>query len=500
MTNNRSTDASSSGIAGLDDILRGGFPRNCLYLISGTPGTGKTTLAMQFLLAGLARGEKCMYVSLSETRAEMSQVAQSHGWELDALEILELVPSEGSLSPDTQLTVFNPSEFELAETTQALIAAVEEHQPRRLVIDSLSELRLIAQNALRYRRQILALKQFFSGRDCTVLMLDDRTGGVEDDHLQSIAHGVLVLEQLANQYGAERRRLRMVKLRGVAYRGGFHDFVVRKGGLDVFPRLVAAEHQLEFRDQEFSSGNAQLDGLLGGGLPAGTSTLMLGPAGTGKSTIATQFAVAAAARGERSCLFIFDESAATFRARSRKLGLGVEQALGDGLMSTKQIDPAELSPGEFAAIVRRSTERPDASGKFAKVVVIDSLNGYLNAMPEERFLSAQLHELLSFLGQRGVLTIMTVTQAGMVGNMGSPIDTTYLADNVILFRYFEAAGWVRRAISVVKKRTGYHERTIRELDLGAGGIKIGEPLEEFHGILTGVPSYSGKDASLMRNP
>ena len=498
MANSRSTETSSSGIAGLDDILRGGFPHNCLYLISGTPGTGKTTLAMQFLLAGLARGEKCMYVSLSETRAEISQVAQSHGWELDALEIVELVPSEGSLSPDTQLTVFNPSEFELAETTRALIEAVDEHRPRRLVIDSLSELRLIAQNALRYRRQILALKQFFGGRECTVLMLDDRTGGVEDDHLQSIAHGVLVLEQLATQYGAERRRLRMVKLRGVAYRGGFHDYVIRKGGLDIFPRLIAAEHQLEFRDQELSSGNAQLDGLLGGGLPAGTSTLMLGPAGTGKSTIATQFAVAAAARGERSCLFIFDESTATFRTRSRKLGLGVEQALGDGLMLTKQIDPAELSPGEFAAIVRRSTERPDASGRFAKVVVIDSLNGYMNAMPEERFLSAQLHELLSFLGQRGVLTIVTVTQSGMVGNMGSPIDTTYLADNVILFRYFEAAGWVRRAISVVKKRTGYHERTIRELDLSAGGITIGEPLEEFHGILTGVPSYSGKDASLMR--
>ncbi len=489
-----------TGITGLDDILRGGFPQNCLYLITGAPGTGKTSLAMQFLMEGSRKGERCLYVTLSETKAEIDKVARSHGWDLSQIRMSELVPSEHNLSADAQLTVFNPSEMELGETTEAMISAVNEHRPQRVVLDSLSELRLIAQNALRYRRQVLALKQFFGGHDCTVLMLDDRTGGIEDDHLQSIAHGVVMLEQLANQYGAERRRLRVTKMRGVAFRGGFHDFAIRRGGLDIFPRLIAAEHVTDFIDRQVPSGNAQLDGLLGGGLPSGTSTLLLGPAGTGKSTIATQFATAAAARGERAALFVFDENVGTFRSRSRKLGLKVDQAMDQGLLSIQQVDPAELSSGEFAAIVRRAAEGLDAAGKAAKLIVVDSLNGYLNAMPEEKFLTAQLHELLSYLGQQGVATILNVTQAGMVGNMSSPVDTTYLADNVILFRYFEAAGRVRRAISVVKKRNGQHERTIRELDMNETGLLIGEPLVEFHGILTGVPTYVGQTGPLMKTP
>jgi circadian clock protein KaiC len=487
---------ATSGIAGLDNILRGGFPRDCMLLIAGTPGTGKTTLAIQFLLEGIQRGETCLYVTLSETRSELVKVADSHGWDLTKLHITELVPSERNLSADSLLTVFNPSELELGETTEALIAAADEHRPQRLVIDSLAELRLIAQNPVRYRRQVLALKQYLGDRDCTVLLLDDRAGGIEGDHVQTVAHGVIVLEQLANQYGAERRRVRVSKMRGVAFRGGYHDFTIRRGGLDVYPRLVASEHTHDFIEHDLPSGNAQLDRLLGGGLPAGTSTLLLGPAGTGKSTLATQFATAAAKRGERAALFIFDENIGTFRSRSRKLGMPVDEALGDGTITIQQVDPAELSSGEFVAIVRRVVQDRDG-GKPAKVLVIDSLNGYLNAMPEEKFLTAQLHELLAYLGQQGVATILTLTQAGMVGSMSAPIDTTYLADNVVLFRFFEAGGWVRRAISVVKKRNGYHERTIREIDMNECGIAIGEPLEGFQGVLTGVPTFVGASRELL---
>jgi circadian clock protein KaiC len=487
-----------TGVDGMDDILKGGLTADCLYMLTGTPGSGKTTLALQFLLEGAWAGEACLYVTLSESRREISLVADSHGWDLSNVQICELIPSEHNLGTDAQLTVFNPSELELGETTQAMMAAVDKAKPKRVVLDSLSELRLVAQSPLRYRRQILALKQYFGGRDCTVLMLDDCTGSAADGQLESIAHGVILLEQAANQYGAERRRLRVVKMRGMSFRGGYHDFTIRKGGLDVFPRLIASEHQGDFLDKDLPSDNVELDALLCGGLPLGTSTLLLGPAGTGKSTIATQFAVAAAKRGERSALYIFDENIGTFRSRSRKLGIGVEPYLASGLITVQQIDPAELSSGEFAAIVRRAVQGTDGHPYPAKVIVVDSLNGYLNAMPEDKFLTAQLHELLAFLGQQGVATFLTVTQSGMVGTMQSPVDTTYLADNVILFRYFEARGRVRRAISVVKKRSGKHESTIRELLVNETGIVIGAPLEDFQGVLTGVPTYLGGSNSLMK--
>ncbi|MDB5355383.1 MAG: kaiC 2 [Phycisphaerales bacterium] len=487
----------STGVSGLDDILRGGFTPNRLYLVEGDPGSGKTTLALQFLLEGASKGEPGLYVTLSETKDELTTIAASHGWDLEAIRIMEMVPSASSLSPDAELTMFHPSELELSETTKAVLAEVEKIKPRRVVFDSLSEMRLLAQNALRYRRQILGLKQFFAGKQSTVLLLDDRTAPGEDLQLQSIAHGVVRLEQLATGYGAERRRLRVFKMRGISFRGGFHDFAIRQGGLDVFPRLVASEHHDEFPLQDAPTGIAALDGLLGGGLPHGSSTLLIGPAGVGKSTVALQFAVAAVQRGERAALFAFDETVATLKTRSMKLGIPLDPFIEKGLLTIQQVDPAELSPGEFVAIIRRAVDGADGA-EPAKVVIIDSLNGYLHSMPEESFLNAQLHELFVYLNQRGVLTLMTVTQSGMVGSsVKSPVDTTYLADNVILFRYFEARGHVRRAISVVKKRAGAHEMTIREMRIGAGGIIVGAPLEDFQGVLTGTPTFHGAPEDLL---
>ena len=474
-----------TGTPGLDDILGGGLTPHRLYLVEGDPGSGKTTLALRFLLAGAARGERGLYVTLSETREELDGVARSHGWSLDPVAVCELIPSEDSLLPDAHTRMFHPSEVELTETTAAVLAEVERTKPARLAFDSLSEMRLLAQNPLRYRRQILALKQFFTGRSCTVLLLDDRTSEAGDLQLQSLAHGVVALEQLAPEYGAERRRLRVVKMRGKPFRGGFHDFAIRRGGLDVFPRLVAAEHRRPFPAGHLASGVPALDALLGGGLDRGTSALLMGPAGSGKSSIALQYAAAAAGRGERAAVFTFDESLTTLLARSAGLGIDLKGAVESGRVSVQQVDPAELSPGEFGHRVRQAVERDGAS-----VVVIDSLNGYLHAMPEERFLTIQLHELLTYLGQQGVVTFLVVAQHGLLGTgMHAPVDASYLADSVVLLRYFEAAGRLRRAISVVKKRSGPHEATLRELRLGAAGIWVGEPLADFHGVLTGTPTY-----------
>lgn len=486
------TDTVSTGISGLDQILAGGLPSNRVYLVEGDPGSGKTTIGLQFLLEGLARGEKVLYVTLSETKSELTAVASSHEWDLDGMAIYELSVAENGagISPDEQYTFFHPSEVELAETTKAVLDVVERVRPTRVVFDSLSEMRLLAREPLRYRRQILGLKQFFVGRNCTVLLLDDRTYSDGDLQVRSLAHGVVTVEQLAPEYGSERRRLRVIKLRGVNFLGGFHDFVIETGGLHVFPRLVAADSRTQGEHENISTGLSGLDQLLGGGVDRGSSTLLIGPAGAGKSALATQCAVTAAGRGERVSMYLFDEGLGTFHRRAQGLGADVNRHVASGLIGLTMVDPAELSPGEFADRIRRAVERDHVS-----VVVIDSLNGYLNAMPEERFLQAQLHELFMFLRQRNVVTISIMAQHGMVGSMQAPIDLSYLADNVVLLRFFEAAGEVRQAISVLKKRSGPHERTIRELRMIDGRITVGVPLSEFHGVLTGVPTFTGSPAS-----
>jgi len=462
-----------------------------MYLYEGRPGAGKTTAALQFLMAGARAGEKVLYISLSETRRELALVAQRHGWSLDGIDIFELTPPETTLDPERELTVLHPAEVELSETVKLIFERVEENNPSRLVVDSLSELRLLAQSSLRYRRQVLALKHFFTTRRCTVVLLDDLTAQETDLQLHSISHGVVLLEQLAIDYGAERRRLRVVKMRGIDFRGGYHDFTIEKGGLAIYPRLVAAEHHAAFSGDPTPSGNAELDKLLGGGLERGTNALLIGAAGVGKSSVALTFAIAAAERGEQAVFFAFDEGRGTLEARAKTLGLGLQEKLESGLIRFQQIDPAEMSPGEFAANVRASVEQG------ARVVVIDSLNGYLNAMPDGRFLILQMHELLSYLGQQGVLTILVLAQHGLVGPMDTPLDISYLSDAVIMLRYFEYAGTVRRALSVVKKRSGRHEHTIREFRLTDHGIAVGPPLTDFSGIFSGTPTYVGDAAPLL---
>jgi circadian clock protein KaiC len=483
-----------TGVEGFDEVLGGGFPANRLYLVAGDPGTGKTTLAMQFLMEGVRQGESVLYVTLSETEEETCAVARSHGWSLDGVKIYELIPHEDTLKPEAQYTVFHPAEIELGETINSVLKEVERLHPRRVVFDSLSEMRLLAGDALRYRRQVLALKRYFVGRGCTVLLLDDRTTPDNDLQVHSIAHGVVTLERVGTGYGAERRVLCVQKLRGVRYRGGNHDFKIETGGIVVFPRLVAAEHRETFARAPASSGIPEMDALMGGGLDRGTSTLLMGPAGAGKSSLASQFAAAAAARGETANIYIFDEGLTTYLARSEGLGIDLKPHIEAGRVSIQQVDPAELSPGEFAHIVHRGVD-----GSNARVVIIDSLNGYLQAMPDERYLIAQMHELLSYLNQQGVISLVITAQHGFLGAaMASPVDVSYIADTVLLFRYFEAAGAIRNAVSVIKKRTGGHERTIRELRMTSHGIGVGEPLQEFHGILTGVPTFSGGAGSLLR--
>src|SRR6201994_4420024 len=472
----------STGSSELDGILEGGLDANRMYLYEGRPGTGKTTLALQFLLEGVRRGERVLYITLSETEQELRLVVKRHGWSLDGVGVFELVPPETTLDPDHELTILHPAELELSETTKLVFDRVTDLNPTRVVFDSLSEMRLLAQSPLRYRRQVLGLKHFFTSRRCTVILLDDLSSHADDLQLHSIATGVVLLEQLAIDYGAERRRLRIVKMRGTSFRGGYHDFIIAKGGLRIFPRLVAAEHHSDFRGELTSSGNAELDQLLGGGLERGTNVLLIGSAGVGKSSLALSYAIAAANRGEHAMFFAFDVGRGTLDARARTLGFPLQAALDAGLIHYRQIDPAELSPGEFAANIRRSVEHDGA-----RVIVIDSLNGYLNAMPDERFLILQMHELLSYLGQQGVLTILILAQHGLVGPMDTPLDISYLSDAVLMLRYFEFGGTVRRALSVVKKRSGHHEHTIREFRLTESGVKLGPPLTEFSGIFSGNP-------------
>ncbi len=471
-----------TGVAGLDDILGGGLPCNRLYLIEGRPGAGKTTLAMEFLRTGVRAGERVLYITLSETRVELEEVAHSHGWNLDGINVLELSALEAQLSASAQNTLFHSSEVELTQTTQLFLDEVDRVKPSRVVFDSLSELRLLAQSALRYRRQVLALKQYLIGRDCTTLLLDDGTGETSDPQVQSLAHGVITLEQIAPDYGSDRRRLRVLKVRGSKYRGGFHDFSIQTGGISVFPRLIAAEHQRPFKHEDVSSGVEGLDSLLGGGLTRGTSTLFIGPAGVGKSSVGLRFLLQAAERGERSALYSFDETVGTILARSDKLGLKLDHYMKKGLIRVRQIDPAEKSAGEFACDLRRAVEEDEV-----RMLQIDSLNGYLYSMGEERSLSLQLHELLTYLNQQGIVTMLMLAPHGMLGQMASPIDVTYLADTVIVMRFYEADGAVHKAISVIKKRTGAHESTIRPVTVGYRHLIIGQPLNDFRGIFTGVP-------------
>ncbi len=474
---------STTGIPGFDEVMGGGLISDRLYLVDGDPGAGKTTFALQYLLEGVRRGERCLYVTLSETRDELAGGAKSHGWSLEGLEVFELVADAHELDGESDLTMLNPSEVELTETTRKVLEAVERYKPSRMVFDSLSELRLLAQSSLRYRRQILALKQFFVGRACTVILLDDRTSEGPDMQLHSIAHGVISLSFKSPPYGQVRRELQVVKFRSSDFATGFHDFVIRTGGIRVFPRLVAANHKPPFERALIPSGVTSLDALLGGGIERGTSTLLIGPPGCGKSTLAMQYTAAAAERGEHAAVFAFDETKAALLARSASLGLRIVEGAGAGQIMIRQIDPVEISPGEFAHVVRNSVEHSQA-----RVVVIDSLNGYLNAMPHSNFLSAQLHELLSYLNNSGVATFLVVAQSGIMGsNMTSPVDASYLADSVVMLRYFEHSGRIKKAISVLKKRTGGHEESIREMWFDPEGIHLSEPLLHLRGILTGVP-------------
>jgi len=482
---------ASTGIAGLDDILNGGLTPERLYLVEGTPGTGKTTLGLGFLLAGAAAGQSGLYITLAETEVELRAVAATHGWTLDPITIFEMVPADG-LGDDQEQTLLHPSEVELGETVRAIMAKVDELRPARVIIDSLSELRLLAQSPVRYRRQILALKHFFSTRQCTVLVLDDKSASGSDLQLHSIAHGVLSLEQLLSGFGAQRRRLHVVKMRGLRYRGGYHDFEIERGGLAVYPRLVASEHGVRHDMGFVSTGSQEFDALLGGGLVVGTATLLTGPAGVGKTTTIVQCVYAALERGEKAAYFLFDERAPTLMARSAALGMDLQPFIDAGRLALRAIDPAELSPGEFAAAVRSAVEEDDA-----QVIVVDSLNAYLQSMPSEKFLILQMHELLTYLGQRGVVTLLILGMHGVMGDVRADVDLSYLADTAVQLRYFEAFGAVRQAISVIKTRTARHERTIREFRIDTQGLQFGEPLTHFQGVLTGVPTFSGEGKSLL---
>lgn len=479
---NKQTDVFiSTGIAGLDSILAGGLTKDRLYLLEGDPGTGKTTMALQFLMEGARRGEPVLYITLAENEVELRAVAQAHGFSLEGITVHEIIPAEGVLDPDEQYTVFHPSEIELGETNRMILAQIDRLSPTRVVLDSLSELQLLAANPLRYRRHVLALKQYFARRACTALFLDDKTAVGGDQQVRSIAHGVISLQQVESGYGAERRLLRVLKYRGIDYRRGPHDYVIIAGGVVAYPRIVPSESRELVRRRQVASGLPSLDALLGGGMEEGSSTLISGPPGTGKSSLAAQFVKAVTERRQKAAMFVFEESFNTLLNRADGIGMDLRTPLASGLLEVSQIDPAELSPGQFAYAVCK------AADDGAKVIVIDSLNGYMNAMPEARFLTTQLREVLTYLGQRGVVTLLVGVQQGVIGPMGSNVDVSYLADNVLLLRYYEADGAVHKALSVFKKRGSRHETTLRAFSINESGIDVGPVLKGFRGILTGVP-------------
>ena len=484
----------STGITTFDNVLGGGLTSNRSYLLEGSPGSGKTTIALQFLLEGARLGEVGLYITLSETAVELKEVAASHGWSLDGVELFELVNDEG-LDPDNEQSILEPSEVELGETINGVRERVDALRPSRVVFDSLSEMRLLAQNSLRYRRQILALKQYFSTRNCTVLLLDDRSSDPGDVQLHSIAHGVITLEQTAQDYGSERRRLRVVKMRGVKYRGGYHDFAIETGGVDVFPRLIAAEHHSEFTGTLVSTGISRFDEMLGGGLAPGTNTLLNGPSGVGKTTTAIRCGLSAIERGDKAAFYLFDEGIATMLARTKAMGMDLQQHIDSRQLQVFQIDPAELTPGEFASWIRRAVEQDGI-----KFIAIDSLNALLQAMPGEKYLLLQMHELLSYLNQQGVVTMLVLGQHGVIGEVRSEIDLSYLSDTIVLYRYFESRGNVLKAISIAKSRVSEHQTSIREFMLTKTGIEIGEPLKDFEGVLTGLPNYRGETPLMAAAP
>lgn len=484
----------SFGINGLDDILHGGLPSGHLYLLEGTPGAGKTTISLRLVLSNCETGRRALYITLSESKQELMAVAASHGWQLDAVPIFELTPQEDSLRPEHQYSVFNPEDVELDQLTDLISKKVEEIQPNVIVVDSLSELRLLARDSFRYRRQMLALKSFFEERSCTVLLIDNQTSDRKEPTVHSIVHGVIGLEVLEREYGSVRRRVRVQKIRGSKFREGFHDYQILTGGVVVHPRLVAAEHRHAHRKDLLNTGLPKMDLMLQGGIMRGTSTLLLGAAGVGKSSLASRIACSAADRGESAAIYLFDESIQVFLERSEGLGVHIGPHVESGRVFLKQLDPAEVPPGEFVNDIRARVEQGTS------IVVIDSLNGWQNAMPGEQYLQLQMHELLSYLGSQGVSTFLILAQQGVMGPMQADIDVSYLADAIILMRYFEVTGEIRKAISVFKKRSGPHEATIRELQLKPGGIIVGEPLRSFHGVLTGVPQFVGSDASVLKTP